>query len=167
MTVATIEPHADSSSAASASVAAIPASQFNIAIHNGIVTVHNEATGHHRTFRVRTIDADGDSPLAGRRVVELLTGPDNTADYQGFAFVGPVDGRVSVWRRYRGVGRDKATGRPVRTDWEKFGAMLERPGEFERRGLRYVIEGRCRRCNRVLSTPESCRTGLGPVCEGR
>jgi hypothetical protein len=32
------------------------------------------------------------------------------------------------------------------------------------RGYRIHLEGRCLRCNRPLTTPESIRRGIGPIC---
>jgi len=54
--------------------------------HNGRITVTNNATGGHRTFEIKTIRKEGHA-LDGKRVLSLLTGPDNTGDYTPFAFV--------------------------------------------------------------------------------
>lgn len=135
----------------------VPAHLFDVAIHNGEVTISNPTSGGHRTFKVTTI-LEGD--LAGRRVVGLLTGPENTSDYQCFAFV-LDNGQVKVWSRFRGQNGK-------RSDWEKFADMLERPGYWTARaGLEYLVSGRCRRCNRLLTDPLSIATGQGPTCRGK
>jgi hypothetical protein len=122
--------------------------------HNGIYTVTSKATGEHRTFCIRT-QADNSQFAPGERIVALLVGPDNEQDYQSFGFV-KDGGRINVWKRHRGGM------------FEKLARMLEHLEEHERAGRVEVLhEGRCRRCNRLLTTPESIRSGIGPVCERR
>ena len=136
----------------------LTADQFDVGTHNGMVTVHNPATGNHRTFRVETREfPDG----AIKRVVSLLIGPDREdwTAWRPFGFA--VGSRtVAVWRKYQGAPNDP-------TDYQKFARMLERPDRFAARGLEYLIEARCRRCNRPLTRPDSIASGLGPVCAGR
>lgn len=129
------------------------ADQFSTAIHDGIITIENPATGGHRTFKIETQHSGN---LSGKRIVSLLVGRDNTGDYQGFGFV-VEDGRVVVWRKFRGIEK--------MSDFDKFASMLAAPRNWsEKRGLVYHVAGACRRCGRVLSTPESVRRGLGPTC---
>jgi hypothetical protein len=130
-------------------------STFDVTRHDGMVTIHNTATGNHRTFRIRTCPK-GD--FARRRIVSLLVGPDTSSggDWQSFAFAD--DFGVKPWRKFRGQD-----GR--RSDWEVFAGMLEDPTKWEGKGARYLIEGRCRRCYRVLTVPSSLASGLGPECE--
>lgn len=115
---------------------------------NGTFTIKSPRGGH-RTFRIRT-----EKGLDGKRVVSMLTGPDNESSYQAFGFVGD---RVSVWRRLRG------------TDFETYGRMLDRLLAGINNGLGLVgyevlSERKCRRCNRKLTTPESIESGIGPEC---
>lgn len=125
---------------------------FSTATHNGCITISNRETGEHRTFRIRTQPTE--SKFApGKRVVSLLTGPDNSSDYRGFGFVND-DGSITVWRKKR---------TPV---FETYARMLVSPERYTDR-CDYDIEGRCRKCNRKLTVPESIRTGIGPVCAGR
>ena len=58
----------------------------SITTHNGTFTVHNPATGEHRTFKVSTVQ-QGD--LEGRRIVALLTGPDNANSYTCLLYTSP------------------------------------------------------------------------------
>ena len=71
-----------------------------ILTHNGTITMRNPATGNHRTIQIKTQKAD-DSFMPGERIASLLNGHNNETDYVQFAFVKP-NGRVIVWRRYRG-----------------------------------------------------------------
>jgi hypothetical protein len=127
-------------------------------IFNGFYTIHSRATGEHRTFRLHT-QADDAEFAAGKRILGLLTGSDNENDYTGFAFVD--DQGVRVWSKKRGDGL-----------WEQYAEMLwslALDAGFSPWAKNYslMLDGRCGRCNRRLTTPESIRTGIGPICAGR
>lgn len=127
------------------------ANTFALATHNGKLTVSNPATGQHRTFEIRTQCEDAKF-APGRRVVSLLTGPDNGEDFTGFGFVND-DGTVQVWRSKLG------------TQFERFARMLQNlQAECDRFGLQAQWSARCRRCNRELTNPESLARGLGETC---
>ena len=129
-----------------------------ITTHNGTFTVHNPATGEHRTFKVSTVQ-QGD--LEGRRIVALLTGPDNTSSYTGFGFLQP-DGAVQVWR-----SKQAPAGQPA-TQWQRYGRFLQNfDAMVNAHGLQVDAATCCRKCNRQLTTPESIASGIGPVCAGR
>lgn len=131
--------------------------------HNGRFTARNRGTGEHRTFRVHTQPANAKfAPLA--RVVGLLTGPDNGADYTGFGFV-TADG-IRVW------GSKRAPAGAPPNQYEKYAAFLWSivvEGPRSRYAGRYEImaETVCRACNRALTEPGSIQSGIGPVCGGR
>lgn len=115
-----------------------------IKTHNGIITVKNPKTGNHRTFQIKT--AKGGN-LAGKRIVSLLIGPDNTQDYKALGFVS--DRGVVTWGRYVG------------TDYQR---TIEVLNHLDRLNLEVYFETCCRRCNRPLTTPESVTSGIGPEC---
>lgn len=131
----------------------IPTEQFRLSKHNGMLTISNPATGQHRTFRIRTQPADAKF-CPGSRIISLLTGPDRSSDWKGFAFVRD-DGGIAVWKSCQ----DKVYG--------TYANMIFDPAAFIAKGAEYMIEGTCRRCNRPLTHPESIATGLGPICGGR
>jgi hypothetical protein len=126
----------------------------SIKTHNGTITIANPNTGEHRTFKVHTQPED--SKFApGRRVVSLLTGPNNVEDFTPFGFV-LTDGSIQLWQRYN-----------TKT-YQAFASLLERPETSQQRwGMTYLWSARCRRCNRTLSTPESITSGLGETCRLR
>lgn len=139
----------------------------SFATHNGRLTVRSCATGEHRTFQVRSAWFKGDDKEGPpRRLVELLTGPDNESDYQAFGQLEvyrsddphPHEAfRIKIWRRFQ---EDSQFARLAR--------MLERIEEHEEAGrVELFFEGRCRRCNRALTVPESIESGIGPTCAGR
>lgn len=128
---------------------------FDPKTHNGAVTMFNPASGNHRTLRIRTQPSDA-SFCPGERIVALLNGPDNENSYQGFGFVKP-DGRIILWRRYA----DSKT-------FQTYADMLTRWKYWrDQKGIEYLVEGRCRVCNRLLTDPISITQGIGPVCAER
>lgn len=124
-----------------------------ILTHNGKFTIRSTRTGEHRTFRIKTQATD--SKFApGKRVLSLLTGPDNSNDYKGFAFVD--ENGIHIWR-------SKQT--PV---FQAYVAMLlNLDKHIEDEKVELFAETRCRVCNRCLTTPESVQSGIGPICDGR
>lgn len=121
---------------------------------NGTYTIQNRKSGDHRTIRIRR-----QSPEArfapGKRVMSILTGPNNRTDYTGVAFVD--ENGVVVWKRYR----DTDLGKTASFVW-KLVVNGEHADLYE-----VLHEGRCHICNRKLTEPESIRTGIGPVCAER
>ncbi len=128
-------------------------------VFNGIYTIHSGQTGEHRTFRVSTQN-DKAEFAPGKRIVGLLTGPDNESDYTGFGFID--DNGIHVWRSKQGEGL-----------WEQYAEMLwslaldAAFSEWAAKDYRLMMEGRCIRCNRVLTEPTSITTGIGPICASR
>lgn len=137
-----------------------------IAIFNGSHTFVSP-TGQHRTVDIRT--AGERSALKGKRVIALLTGPDNTSDFTGFGF---VDGeRIIVWRTKRGTPSEPSA-------YEKIAHLIEmivahehgHPVKDEPEWVaqfEHLVEGRCIRCNRRLTNPASIKAGIGPECASR
>lgn len=137
-----------------------------ITLYNGIYTIVSpparaaETGITHRTFRIKTSQRGN---LKGRRIVSLLTGPNNEADYEAFAFVEPWG--ISVWKSHRGEG--------LRTNWAAYARMLaqlagEDPREpLRRAGYKLEIARTCMRCNRLLTTSASISLGIGPECATR
>jgi len=129
--------------------------QFNVFTHDATITISNPAKGTHRTFRVETLIGNW---RKGDRMISVLSGPDNTNDYEGFAWV--TETEVKVWWKKSSLGDDGKL-----TVWERYARMLENPGYFAKeRGLKYDIMSKCRFCNHKLTTPKSIRNGYGPEC---
>lgn len=138
----------------------IPAEQLDIRKHNAVITVYNREKGTHRTLKIHTV-RKGKS--AGARKVSLLTGSDNYANYEPFAFLGTGqhEGKVFVFKSLR-----SAPGQP-RTIHEKLADMLERPTVWQERGVDFLIAGTCRRCNHRLTRPDSILDGMGAECRSK
>ncbi len=133
----------------------LEAQDFDISKFNATLTLTSPRTGEHRTFRVKTVRK---GKLEGQRLVELLIGSNNEADYKAFAHVGNdktpwlKEGEARVWGKHRG------------TQYERFLDLLARPSYWAGKGVIYQISGHCRRCNRTLTHPESLTSGYGPEC---
>lgn len=125
-----------------------------IIIPNGCFTVNNLDKNTHRTVKIHTAKGK----LEGKRIISLLTGPDNNTSYSGFGFVND-DGSIHLWRRHSG----SATKRWLAS----FVAAKFNDVEFDHPHLEWLVEKRCIVCNKRLTTPESIEHGIGPICAGR
>lgn len=134
----------------------VQATQEFIFAGRAIFTIVNNETGGRLTFKVETPKRqrnEFDAP----HFVRYLTGPDNTDHY---SYVG------TVWADRRRLHLTKASrmsdeSRPVKV----FRWLLT---QLDRGYLPETVEifhaGRCGRCGRLLTVPESIETGLGPIC---
>jgi len=123
--------------------------KFDPSRHNGMLSIQSKRTGDWRTFKIKTVKGGN---LKGKRILSLLTGPDreDPASWLGFAFVND-NGEVRLWRKHEN------------NVYEVFAKMIARPADWLEKAV-YRIEGRCRRCNRPLTVPESVDYGVGPEC---
>ncbi len=144
------------------------------ALHNGTYTVQRP-DGSHYTVKVWTA-LKGD--LAGKRLISLLVGPNNVEDYKAVAFWNDDRRVANVWKRFasdvdkRACPLDGFHWSTELNVTEKriacfVGLVLRDSSPWEEQGFRYLLEGRCLKCNRPLTTPESIETGIGPVCAGK
>lgn len=118
---------------------------------NATFTVENRQTGNRFTFKVR--QPAPDKP----HFVSVLTGPDNEADY---SFLGTIfEGlRFRHGRRSR-IAPTAPSSRAF--DWlmRKLGARAPLPDQ-----LNICHCGKCGRCGKKLTVPESVESGFGPEC---
>ena len=135
-------------------------------LFNGRYTIQSKQTGEHRTFWVRRQEDDAEF-APGKRIVYLLTGSqnDDLDSYTGFAFVD--DRGIHVWAKKAYAGAPAGSPKGL---WLQFADMLwtlALDGAFSPwadKGYSILMEGACVRCNRPLTTPESIRRGIGPIC---
>jgi len=95
--------------------------------------------------------------------VNLLRGPDNTAD---FAYMGVLRRSPAryFWTEKSGkVGRACAAYKALVWFIDQMNGRRDVLGS----SLEVWHEGRCGRCGRKLTVPESIAAGLGPECAGR
>jgi len=90
--------------------------------------------------------------------VSVLTGSNNEGDY---TYLGALThGRFVDDRRLR-IGADAPSRKAFTWFWNRLRA------DADLSQCEVWHEGRCGRCSRVLTVPESLQTGLGPVCASR
>jgi hypothetical protein len=118
---------------------------------NAIVTFQSEKTGAHFTYRISTKKGQ-----ASPHFVAVLTGPEQYS-YLGCIF----GGKVYAHGRKSKIGQEAPSAKAFMWAWKKLsaGTMPEVMSVYH--------EGRCGRCQRRLTDPESIRTGMGSTCAGR
>lgn len=144
-------------------------------VKNGTYTVSHDQRGHF-TLKLHTALTGN---LAGKRIISMLVGPDNNADFQGVAFWDDEKKFAAVWKRFRkaesfmpidGFNWQSHGWSAVEqklaiwADLAIRGAQPEKHGYWYSEGYRLLTEGRCCFCNRKLTHPESIEYGIGPEC---
>jgi hypothetical protein len=125
-----------------------------------VFTLVSKRTGTRFTYRVTQPPAERPTAPPPPHFVGLLRGPDNTNDY---AYIGAIFGDAEHVKHTRAskVSPDAPSFKAI--DW--LWASLSRGTLPET--VEFWHEGRCCRCGRALTTPESVAAGIGPVCGGR
>jgi hypothetical protein len=115
---------------------------------NATFTVTSRKTGNRFTYKVRKPNPDGPAFVA------LLSGPDNESDYQFLGTIFP-DGTYRHGRKSR---ISSTAPSAIAFDWVwKHATNLPEAVEVHH-------EGKCCRCGRKLTVPESIESGIGPEC---
>lgn len=118
---------------------------------NALFTVENTATGNRFTFKVRK--PDDDKP----HFVSVLTGPDNEHDY---AFLGTVfDPRSYRHGRRSRIAQDAPSAKAFEWLFRQLSTGHPLPPQ-----VRLCHCGKCGRCGKTLTVPESVESGFGPEC---
>lgn len=135
---------------------------------HAIFTATNGA-GEHRTYKVLKTDParnPGDSKFKDPAwFLYALTGSDNEDDYTYVGLVKlrcPLDPIVKLTKASRfGVESPivKIGQWALRAIWQVHGGTYRLPDGYD---IKHV--GKCGKCGRTLTTPESLDTGFGPEC---
>jgi len=119
---------------------------------NARFTVKNTQSGNRFTYRVRKLQGSEDGPF----FVSVLTSPDM------YTFIGTVfDGKRFKHSPKSRVGQDAQS---VRTFDYVFRHVLA--GNLPA-SIQFWHEGKCGKCGRTLTVPESIANGIGPECAKR
>lgn len=120
---------------------------------NAIFTLVSQRTAARFTFKVRAPEKPG----SVGQFVSVLNGSDNEGDY---AYLGHIwaENRVYTHGRKSKIGQDAPSAKAF--DW--FYRHMMR-GDIPA-GIEVWHEGRCGRCARLLTVPESIKRGIGPDC---
>lgn len=129
-------------------------------------TVVSKKTGERLTFLARRPKEDPLRPGLRPIWLSVLTGPDNTTDY---GFLGTLWVKSSGATTYRpgamtSIGPDAPSQRAAQ--WLADGLGAPNGGAVLFRHAEFWHEGRCGRCGRKLTVPESIASGFGPECVG-
>ena len=117
-------------------------------------TVSSEKTGRHFTYKIA---GGGEKPF----FVKLLTGPDNTSD---FNYLGTIfdDGTKLIAKRGGKITPDAPSFQALKFTLAVLHSGAEFPPAFS-----FRHEGKCGMCGRKLTEPDSIDRGIGPICSGR
>ncbi len=114
---------------------------------DAIFTVKNSKTGNRFTFRI-------DSEEGRPSFVKVLTGPENTNDY---TFIGSIfNGKNFKHSQKSKIDAAAKSVKSFEWIWAHIDALPE--------NIEVWHEGKCCRCGRLLTTPESIASGIGPTC---
>lgn len=129
---------------------------------NATFTFRSTKTGERFTYKVSQAEPTPKYPDPAW-FVAVLTGPENTSDYQYAGLIRKRGDDVLTFA-WTGKSRFASTAPCVNAfRWTFLRLSFNRmPGNVE-----IWHEGRCGRCGRKLTVPESIAAGLGPECAGR
>lgn len=124
---------------------------------NAVFTMVSKRTGDRFTFRIRKPTSD--KPY----FIQLMNGPDNTSNYAYFGIMFGK-GKDTDFQSYR-HGADKAkVGKSAPSvqgfEWLIRNVMSDKVLEQ----VELWHQGKCGKCRKPLTVPESIASGLGPVC---
>jgi len=114
----------------------------------------------HYTFKVSKVENDKGTVF----FVKVLTGPDNSLDYTYLGMLLPQNGEIKITKKSKYSDNSyvvRLLSRTIKALWQ------DREADILAAGFDIHHEGRCGRCGRKLTVPESVKTGLGPECAGR
>lgn len=128
--------------------------RFVLAGH-AVFTLVSKKTGKRYTFKVNEKKSDSDH-RSGFFFVSFLK---NQSEYQCFGYVKEVDGEKKFFESKGFRGRDFGPAKAFGWSYQKLINEGVLPYDLE-----FYHEGRCGKCGRPLTVPESIKTGFGPVC---
>jgi hypothetical protein len=132
-----------------------PAAVFEFALLGAArFTLKSLRTGAHFTYRVKKPKKDEQPPY---RHVSVLTGQNNEADYTYLGTISTEHVFRHNWRKSR-VKKDAPSVVAFTFFWNNLvkGTIHA--------NLQFWHEGRCAKCGRLLTVPESIAAGIGPEC---
>lgn len=119
------------------------------------VTLRSLVSGNRYTYKIVSAKkSDQYSTSAPTWFVKLLNGPDNATS---FVYIGFIRNNQFVWTAKSHVGKDAPSV-------IGFTYVLDALVDNNMRGFEVWHEGKCGRCGKKLTVPESIATGFGPDC---
>ena len=126
-------------------------------------TLHSKVTGKHYTYRVIHNRQDKDHPL---KFVFFLGGSDNDNDWVYAGSLRRFDKSPHITVSFLLTNKSPPKNMP---GIKAFGWMVHMLNKHTVAAdqMEIMHSGVCSACGRKLTTPESIRTGLGPVCRSK
>jgi hypothetical protein len=123
-----------------------------------IFTVVSKKSGVRFTYKVKKHDEKD------LWFVSVLTGPDNTSSYSYLGTVFTQTGQFGPSRVFRSTAKSRiAVDAPSNKAFSWLFRMVDE-GKSVEEFAEVHHEGRCGRCGRRLTVPESIESGFGPEC---
>jgi hypothetical protein len=116
-----------------------------------LFTIQNNDTAGRFTFKVKRFDKAEDKEIW---FVSVLNGPDN---YSNYRYVGTIFGSD-----FRHTKKSISKDSPAYKAFAWFNKRMNKNSLPE--NVKVYHEGRCGRCGRKLTVPESITAGYGPEC---
>lgn len=125
---------------------------------NGTYTIIlDAATDEYRTIRLADAP-ESFNAAPGTQIASYLSGADNDASYTGFAFV--LGKTITIWKKYRVNGANPADSKIKIALAE----LIDSADPISHMREYVLRSARCGVCGRKLTTPDSIRMGIGPIC---
>lgn len=149
---------------------------------DAILTLENVTNGKRFTYRLTAGDPrEGQDPARAPIFVKILTGSNNEEDYTlvGMIFRDDRGQPTFSYRHFDGtwgakrfkspIGEDAPSAKGARWLLDRIHEHRSAPILFGDLDERFAVyhEGRCCRCGRTLTVPESVESGVGPDCAAR
>jgi len=120
---------------------------------NSTITLKSIETGKHFTFKVKQADMKDKNSLF---FVSVLSGSDN---YSNYSYIGIIKNKSEFRLTQKSkVGSDAISFKAFNYFFNQI-----KTGKINNK-LEVLHSGKCARCNRKLTTPESIKSGFGPIC---
>jgi hypothetical protein len=122
------------------------------------ITLVNLSSGNRYTYRIELADKRNPSDL-DRYFVAVLIGPDNWSNYKYMGMISKCSNGSLSFRRTQGskIAEDAPS-------YIGFNFCFEQIKNNIIEGFEVWHEGKCGRCGRKLTVPESIASGFGPEC---
>lgn len=134
---------------------------FTLKLSDQYRSAHPECPPHY-TYKIAF--KEGSNGFSDAWFVNLLTGPDNTSDYTYVGMLNPDNGSIRLTKK----SQYKENSPPILLlSRLLLRVWAEEQDQIEKAGFRLHHEGRCGRCGRLLTVPESVESGIGPECASK
>jgi hypothetical protein len=124
---------------------------------NATFTILHKTTNKHFTFKISAPKPKYEGEIVNIKFVSVLTGPDNWANY---SYLGMIT-KDQKFIRTKGtkISDEAMSMKAFKWFWRNQNSLPE--------DIEVYHEGRCGRCGRKLTVPESIKSGFGPECAGK